>query len=254
MRDGERVVDRRAVEVVDAAVERVVEAQQFGDHLPHPAGEPADVRLREERLVRDVEPDHRHVDAAREDPGGGFGIAPDVELGRRRDVPLCDRAAHQDDALGPCIWMEGEQQRDVRQRPDRDQRHRPVGVADRLCEELDGVLVHRLALRRRQIGTVETRLAVDVRGDELLAYERPVRACGDGDISSSRELEHAERIRRRLVERLIAGDARDAEQLHLRRGECEQQRDRVVVPRVAVDEDRRRSRAQYCVYLGSGRQ
>ena len=79
----------------------------------------------------------------------------------------------------------------------------------RIClgEEVDGVLVHRLALRRRQIGTVETRLAVDVRGDELLAHERPVRACGDRDVSATGELEHADRIRRRLVERLVAGDA-----------------------------------------------
>src|SRR6185436_14962806 len=106
------------------------------------------------------------------------------------------------DAFGPRIRMEGQQQRNVRQRPDRDQRDRPVRVTDRLCEELDGVLVRRRALRRRQIGTVETRLAVNVRGDELLTYKRPVRACGDGDISSSCELEHPERIRRRLVERL----------------------------------------------------
>ena len=67
--------------------------------------------------------------------------------------------------------------------------------------------VDRLALRRRQVGPVETALAVDVRGDELLAHERPVGACGDGDISAAGELEHPERVRRRLVERLVAGDA-----------------------------------------------
>ena len=38
-----------------------------------------------------------------------------------------------------------------------------------------------------------------------------------------------------LVERLVAGDGRDADELHLRAGEREQDRDRVVVSRVAVD-------------------
>ena len=203
-------------------MEGVVEAQQLGDHLPHSAGEPADVCLGEERLVRDVEADHRHVDAAREDARGGLGIAPDVELGGRSDIPLGDRAAHQDDALGPRVGMQGEQERDVRERADRDQRHRPLGAADPLCKEVDGVLRDRLALRRRQIGAVEARLAVDVRGDELLAHERPVRPCGNRDVSASGELEHADRIRGRLVERLVAGDRRDAEELDLGRGEREQ--------------------------------
>ena len=56
-------------------------------------------RRREDRPVGDVEADHRHVDAAREDAARGLGVGPDVELGRRRPVPLADRAAHQHDPL-----------------------------------------------------------------------------------------------------------------------------------------------------------
>ena len=106
------------------------------------------------------------------------------------------------------------------------------------------MLRDRLLLRRREIGAVETRLAVDVRGDELFAHERPVRACGDRDVAVAGELEHADRIRGRLVERLVAGHRRDAEKLHLGRGEREQQGDRVVVPGVAVDEDGSRAHAR----------
>ena len=49
----------------------------------------------------DVEADHRHVEAAREHAVGRLRIAPDVELRRRRHVPLADRAAHQDDPVDP---------------------------------------------------------------------------------------------------------------------------------------------------------
>ena len=54
----------------------------------------------------------------------------------------------------------------------------------------------------------------------------------------SRELEHAQGVRRRLLERLVAGDGGHAEELDLRRGDGEHQRDRVVVAGVAVDHDR----------------
>ena len=57
------------------------------------------------------------------------------------------------------------------------------------------------------------------------------------------ELEHVERVARRLVERLVAGDGRDRAQLDLGRGEREQDRDRVVVAGVAVDDDRACSQA-----------
>jgi hypothetical protein len=82
---------------------------------------------------------------------------------------------------------------------------------------------------------------VDVLRDEELALERPVGAGRDRDVAATRELEHAERVRRRLLERLVAGDGRDGPQLDLRARQREQDRDRVVVARVAVEEDRGRS-------------
>ena len=96
----------------------------------------------EERLVGDVEADHRHVDPAREHALRGLGVGPDVELGGRRDVALGDRAAHEDDPLEPvgCLGVAGEQQRDVRQRAGRDQRHRLRRRVSSGREEVDGVL------------------------------------------------------------------------------------------------------------------
>jgi hypothetical protein len=122
---------------------------------------------------------------------------------------------HQDNALWACIWMQGEQERDVRQRSDRDERHRAVRAADLFCEEVDGVLRKRLLLRRREIGAVETRLAVDVRGNELFADKWPIRARSHWNVAVPGELEHADGVCSRLVERLIAGHRRDAQDLHL---------------------------------------
>jgi hypothetical protein len=81
---------------------------------------------------------------------------------------------------------------------------------------------------------------VDVRGDVLLPHERSRCAGRDGDVGAARELEELERVPGRLVERLVARDGRDPEQLDLRARERQQKRDCVVVPRIAVDEDLRR--------------
>ena len=70
--------------------------------------------------------------------------------------------------------------------------------------------------------------------------ERAIGAGRDRDVGAAGEVEHAQRIRRRLLERLVAVDRGDAENLDLRAREREEQCDRVVVPRVAVEDDRDR--------------
>ena len=130
-----------------------------------------------------------------------------------------------------------------------------VSFTDLVGEEVDGVPVDGIALRRRQIRAVQTGLAVHVGGDVWRANERPVRAGGNRDVGARHELEHADRVRRRLLERLVSGDGGDAEELELGRGECEQQarsrrrgRDR---SRAGSESS---SRAEYRVYLVCGRQ
>src|SRR5205814_1135166 len=86
---------------------------------------------------------------------------------------------------------------------------------------------------------VEAGLPVHVRGRTEVAPQRRLRPDGDRDVAPAGDLERDERVAGRLVERLVAGDGRDPDQLHLRRGEREQDRDRVVVARIAVDDDRR---------------
>jgi hypothetical protein len=136
---------------------------------------------------------------------GGFRVGPDVELGGGCDVALRDRAAHQHDALRPRIGVAREQERDVRERAGGDQR----GAVEPLGEEVDRVLGRRPALRRRQVRAVEAGLAVDVRGDARLTHERALGSGRDRDLAAADELEHADGVGGRLLERLVAGHRRD---------------------------------------------
>ena len=133
-----------------------------------------------------------------------------------------------------------ERERDVRQRADRDEQ--PVSGVTRSTRKSTACCSTGVAVAWRQHRAVEPALAVDVRGDvassrtsgrSAPARDRHVRAAG--------ELEHAERVVGRLLERLVAVDGRHAEQLDLGAREREQERDRVVVARVAVEETGDRS-------------
>ena len=170
MGDGHRVVDRRAVEAVAPSVELEEEVGELRDRLAAAAGtaQPLGVRRVEERLVRDVEPDHRHLDAAPEHGRRRLGIDERVELRRRRDVALADRASHPDDPLEPVadVGMALEHERDVRQRAGRDEND--VGL-DQLGQEVGRVRSHSGRRRLRQGRAVEPALAVDVRGRAQLA-------------------------------------------------------------------------------------
>ena len=133
--------------------------------------------------------------------------------------------------------MLSQQPGDVRERPGRaehDARPEPFR------QERHGVLVDRPCSRLGQRRPVEPTLAVHVIGDAELPDEGTLGATRHGHIGAAGELEHLERVQRRLLERLVAVDGRDAEQLDLRAGEREQDGDRVVVARVAVEDDRRR--------------
>ena len=65
VRDRERVVHGRALPAVHAQVVAVVEVVEARDEASHAPGvaQLVDLLREEEGLVRDVEPDHRHVDA-----------------------------------------------------------------------------------------------------------------------------------------------------------------------------------------------
>jgi hypothetical protein len=63
------------------------------------------------------------------------------------------------------------------------------------------------------------------------------RARGDRHVGPADVVKDADRVRGRLLERLVAGNGGHAEQPDLGAGERQQQRDRVVVAGVAVEDD-----------------
>jgi len=120
----------------------------------------------------------------------GLGIAPDVELGRRREVSFGDRAAHEHDLLDSLGAVRFEVARDVRQRAGRHERHGCSG-GHLLRDERDGVGRHRAGIRLREHRPVEPALTVDVGRDDELAFQRPIGPGRDRDVGPSNELEDA---------------------------------------------------------------
>ena len=240
---GHGVVDRRAAVLVGRAVETDVEVEHRrgrDSHAPVRA-QALGVLLPEHRPVRDVEPDHRHVQPALEHARGRLGIGPDVELGRRGHVALRDGASHEHDAVDPRgrVGVPRQQERDVRERPEGDERQRQIRSTGLLGEEVHGVLVDRPGRGRREVRRTDAAVAVGIlRGDEAL-HQRPVGAGRDRHVGPAGELEHAQGILCRPLERLVAGDRRDAAEVELGARDRQQERERVVDTRVAVDHDGR---------------
>ena len=242
-RDG--VVDGRSVPAVGPAVVAAEEVVQLGDEDPDLPRAPQSLRHcgAEDGLVRDVEADHRHVQPAREHALRGLGVRPHVELRRGSHVALGNRAAHDDDALEALAPGRVEEARDVGERAGRHEGHGLLGRADLLGEEGDRIVRDRGRARCRQRRPVQAAVAVDVRRDDALADER--RGCSGRDrhVVATNELEHADRVRGRLLERLVPVGRRDAEQLELGACEREEKCDRIVVARIAVEQDRERLHA-----------
>ena len=126
-------------------------------------------------------------------------------------------------------------ERDVRERADRHQPRavvRPAGVDD----EADGVRAVDVTRRRRQVGAVETARAVDETGVLRLGDERPFGSGMDLDVEPE-QLPHDPGVVRGPFERCVAGNGRDAEQVGV--AGSDDDRHRVVVAGVAVEDDRR---------------
>ena len=96
----------------------------------------------------------------------------------------------------------------------------------------------RLGAGLGQLGAVEARGTVDLGRDPQRPDERPVRAGGDGDVGPAREGQDAQRVAGRRLERRVPADRRDAEQVDLGSRDREEDGERVVVPGVAIEDDR----------------
>jgi hypothetical protein len=86
--------------------------------------------------------------------------------------------------------------------------------------------------------TVEPGGSVNLRRDPQRPHERTVGARGDRDVRPTGERQDPERVAGRRVETRVAADGRDPEQVDLRPRDREEDRERVVVAGIAVQDDR----------------
>ena len=94
--------------------------------------------------------------------------------------------------------------------------------------------------RLGEVGAVEPALAVHVVRDLERADQRGRGAGRDRHVRAAEQGEHPQGVARRLAQADVAAHGRDAQHLELRAGERERDRERVVVARVAVEQDRDR--------------
>ena len=254
VRHRDRVVDRRAVPAVRSAVE----ARRRSRAAPRPSrrrGPPRAARRScagpKSALCVTSSPIIVTSIPLANTRAAASGSAQMLNSAAGVTLPSPMRAAHQHDPLGPRVGVQGEEERDVRQRA-RSGRASPARRRDRSARKSTACSATGAALGGGSVGPsspVSPWTYAATNGSRTSGRSAP---AATGTSRAADELEHAERVRRRLLERLVAGDRRHAEQLDLRAREREQQRDRVVVARVAVEEDR--VVMQYRVYLVRGRQ
>ena len=126
---------------------------------------------------------------------------------------------------------------EVRERADREQ----VELARRLAPEphelVGGVLAGRRARGGGEADVAEPVRAVDEAGQVERDLQRHLGAAGHRHVAEPARLEHDERVARRVLDRAVAVDAAERDDLGvLARGE-QRDRDRVVDPHVHVEHD-----------------
>ena len=101
--------------------------------------------------------------------------------------------------------VRAKQQRDVRQRPGRHDRHGLGGLAQERHHRLDRGRDRGRGHRLRQVRAIEPGRPVELDRHPRLADERAIGAGRHGDIRPSKEREDPEGVACRAVERSVAG-------------------------------------------------
>ena len=239
--DGAGIVQRRAVEApLFIFVVGHKEVEQFGDDGRHRVAnlaESLDIGGKDLRLMGDVKARHHHRDPRLKDHFRGLRINVNIKLRRRLPVAQPHGAPHDHDAgdLRVQLRMAGEQQRHVSLRPGGHQSHRLLAFPQHAGHQFDGGAVLRRKGRLRQARAIQSALAVHVIGDDQIAHQRLPRAAGHRDIRPVQQRQHTQHVAQGLLRGLVARGSGDGFHLQLRRGEGEDQGDRVIMSRIAIN-------------------
>ena len=242
----DRVMDgrRHRARPFEIAVEREV-SQLGGD----PAGAGAELPQRrcgravQQRLVSHVQADHRDRHTRAEHDVCRLRVGDDVELGGGGGVPLPDRAAHQAQVgdLPRQLRVEPQQQRDVRERTDRRDGHGLRVLREEARHQRHRALGARHVRRRVQHGAADAAGPMDLGGPHDRAQERSCCTLGDRHVVPPEGVEQPEGVLGAPGDVGVAADRGDGEQVDLRAGRREADRQRIVQARIAVDDQRQRA-------------
>ncbi len=239
-RDG--VVHRGRGETPQPPVGAREEAEQFGADPPEvrvQGLETGDDLGRREGLVGDVQAAHGHRYTAAEDDVRGLRVGVDVELGGRGPVPPVRGPAHQHDLPDPArqLGVPGQQQGDVRQGSRRHQGDRLRVPGQDPPQQLHRVLGLGRQGRLGETGAVQPRHPVHVVGHPQRLHQRSRAPGGDRNPGDAGDGAHPQRVQGGLLHSLVARHRGDGQQVHPRVARGEEDREGVVVPRIAVDDD-----------------
>src|SRR5580693_3052416 len=229
---------RRAAGLADRPVLLQGRPQQLGAERPELA-HPLQHRRGGPGPQGHVEPEHGDGPAGPEYHRGGLRVGPDVVLGGGRDVAPARRPAHDHESAHPVGQprLPPRGQRDVGQRPRRDQRDLAGGSAHGIDDVVHGVPSGRAGRGRRQRGPAQPGIAVYLPRVERRAQQRPGAARGHRRPGRADELAYRQRVGRRLGQPDVAGHGGDADQVDAGVPVRERDRERVVDPGIAVEDD-----------------
>ena len=238
-------MQRRTLRLVLLGIETIEEAEHAGrrdsNRIPERL-DALDAVDRRQDLVRNVQAHLRNRSAAAQHDVRRIRVDEDIELGRGRAIAaLAHRPTHEHDLLDlrHDRRLAFDRGGDIGQRPGRHKRDRAVvGCEQRAHDEIDRVLVLQRRLGFEHVDAVDARLAVNRLGRLQRPSQRRPAPCEDRHVSVPRDVAHHACVAMRQFERHVAAHRRDPENFHiLGRREREQQRDGVVLPGIAVDDD-----------------
>jgi hypothetical protein len=133
----------------------------------------------------------------------------------------------------------GKRRRDISQRTGRHQGHGAAGgAAAGLHNEIDRVTFSERLRRFVDRIAVDAGLAVRGLAGNWVAHQWPVAAGVNGNVGSPRQFQDQPRITLGEIEGHVAGHRSHPQDIEFRRRAGEQQHHRVVLPGVAIDDNR----------------
>ncbi len=171
-----------------------------------------------------------------------MGIGEDVELRVAGHVATGSGAAHHGELpdLGDKIRSQHQHHGDIGQRADGRDHQRRRGLLEKAHEGVDCMEVLDGPFRIRKSRTSQSVGTVHMFRRHGLPHQRPGATRIDRSILAPRRLDYPARIAARVLDRNVPGDRRDAEDIDgVRQGECKEERQGVILARIAIEDDRK---------------